>query len=112
MERHHIAFWPKAGNLAGTDRRCDRFVAEFFARVDIGKMDFDFWDVDAGQGVSDYNTGVGVAGTVNNQAIIIFGGGLDKLDNFGFGIGLLNGDGQLQFFGFRLDHFIDFGQRF
>lgn len=68
-------------------------MAERLAAGEVGEVDFDDGDGDGGDGVGDGDGGVGVAAGVEDDAVIVAGGGVDAVDEFAFEVGLEVVDG-------------------
>ncbi len=78
----------ESGDHANALRCGQRMVPERFASIDIGKVDFDSWDRDGGDGVVDGDGGVAVASRVNDDGVGPAYRLLDQIDDFALQIGL------------------------
>src|SRR5260370_7020644 len=58
---------PEAKDLPTANRGNHRFVPDFFASMDVGKVDFDGRNTDGGNGVPQGETGVTVIGGIQNN---------------------------------------------
>ena len=64
-------------------------LAKILPGVDVGEVNFDKGDFHGKQGVAQGDAGVGETSRVEEDKIDVFvGGGVDVVDEFGFGVGL------------------------
>src|SRR5713226_8495162 len=111
FESQNIGMRPEAKNLPTANRGNHRFVPDFFASMDVGKVDFDGRNTDGGNGVPQGETGVGVSGGVQNDHVELAFRLLNPIDEFAFQVGLAEVDFGAEFRRLRPDCLLDVGQR-
>jgi hypothetical protein len=82
-------------------------VAEGFSTVDITQMNFNRWEGNCGDRISDGNAGVGVSSGVDQDSLMLIEGGMDGINESSFMVGLEEGELDLQGLGFCFQGTID-----